>query len=74
MTTEELYVHIKKLEDRIDTMQNEIDHLYHESVGTTNELYELHNRIDMMDSTPHYAPQPVVDSPKTVTFTAEDFI
>lgn len=77
MNNEELYNYIQQLEARIDSLQREVDDLYHENVGTTNELYEIHNRIDMIThtvSTPQYDPQPVVDSPQGVTFTASDFM
>ena len=75
MNNEELYNYIQQLEARIDSLQREVDDLYHENVGTTNELYEIHNRIDALSrNTVQYDPQPVVDSPQSVTFTASDFM
>ena len=74
MTNEELYDYIKHLEQRIDALQREVDDLYRENIETSNVLYEIHNRIDMINSIPQHIPQPVVDSTRSGTFTEADFL
>lgn len=66
--------YIQRLEAKIDSLQREVDDLYQENVGTTNTLYEIHNRIDMISNTPQVLPQPAVDSPRGVTFSEADFL
>jgi hypothetical protein len=37
------------IEDRLTILENKILHLEQENIGLTNELYELHNRLDVID-------------------------
>jgi len=35
---------------RIDRLEEKIEHLIQENIGTTNALYELENKLDMLSS------------------------
>lgn len=68
---------IKQLEDKIDSLQREVDDLYQENLRVVNLVYELRQKIDLT----HYEHQyetletsSVVDSPRSVTFTEQDFL
>lgn len=75
MNNEELYDYIQRLEARIESLQREVDELYRENIETSNTLYEIHNRIDMLSPTmPQMLPQHAVDSPRGVTFDESDFL
>lgn len=66
--------YIQSLETRIEALQREVDNLYQENIETSNSLYEIHNRIDMISNTPQVLPQYAVDSPRSVTFDESDFL
>jgi cell division protein FtsB len=68
---------ILELEKKIDSLQREVDDLYQENLNIVNLIYELRQKIDLIESQNQYETlqtSPVVDSPRTVTFTEQDFI
>jgi len=75
-----LATHISQLEARIDALQREVDQLYQENIETTNVLYEIQNRIDMLstnnvetNSREWSNALNDVDRSNSVTWTATDF-
>lgn len=46
---EELHQRIEDLETLVSHLEDRIDYLTQENVGTTNELYELQNRLDILN-------------------------
>ena len=68
---------ILELEKKIDSLQREVDDLYQENLRVVNLVYELRQKIDLIESHNQYETlqtSPVVDSPRTVTFTEQDFL
>jgi len=76
-----LATHISQLEARIDALQREVDQLYQENIETTNVLYEIQNRIDMLstnnvetNSREWTNALSGVDRSNSVTWNATDFV
>ena len=46
---EELYQRLEELEILVNNLQDHISYLTRENIETTNELYELQNRLDILD-------------------------
>lgn len=46
---EELYQRIEELEILVYNLEDTINHLSRENIETTNELYEIQNKLDILD-------------------------
>lgn len=51
---EELYQRIEELEVLVSRLEDQVEYLIRENIGTTNELYELQNRLDILED-PKYS-------------------
>jgi hypothetical protein len=40
----------KSIIDRIEELEKMVDHLINENIGTTNALYEIENKLDMLSA------------------------
>lgn len=49
-TKKEINYNTYDIYDRLIEMENKIDYLIQENVGTTNTLYEIENKLDMLSS------------------------
>lgn len=46
---EELYQRLEELEVLVYNLKDTINHLARENIETTNELYEIQNKLDILD-------------------------
>lgn len=46
---EELYQRLEELEVLVYNLEDTINHLARENIETTNELYEIQNKLDILD-------------------------
>lgn len=68
---------IKTLEEKINSLQREVDDLYQENINFMNLISELTEKINKNTTQENNYIQyqePVVDSKRTVTFTEQDFL
>ena len=54
LNIEELYHRVEELEILVNNLEDRIHYLTRENIETTNELYELQNRLDILDD-PKYS-------------------